>query len=154
AAKGVFGKDRAAHVDDHVEFDAAQVADAFREVVAQIDTFFLHRLDRVGRDAAGRAQARAGRNHDIPAIGPPKAFGHLATAGISNANEQDPFQRRAHNFSRKSRCTRESRVNSGWNVATRCFPSSTNTGSPLYRASTCTFSPTLRMIGARMKTAS
>ena len=65
------------------------------------------------------------------AISPREAFRHLAAARVSDTNEQDLLLGvRGHNLSRNRQCTRASEVSSGWNVAARCRPSSTNTGLP------------------------
>src|SRR4051812_34167655 len=96
----------AAHVDDQMELNAAEMANTLREVISKIDALFVHRLERVGRDTAGGSEARASRNQNVAAVRSGKALGHLTAAGIPNTNKQDALQWAAHNFSRKYRCTR------------------------------------------------
>src|SRR2546423_13082734 len=124
--------------------------DAFRKVVAEVDPFFVHGVERVGRDASGRGQPGAGGDKHVAAVRAGEALRHLATAGIANTDKKYSLQRRAHSFSKKYRWTRASLVSSGWKVDTRCFPCSTSTGSPLYRARMRASPCTSRMMGARM----
>src|SRR5450432_4048202 len=117
------------------------MVDALGEVFAQVDAFFVHGPDRVGRH-------RVGRHHAVRAKRARETFRHLAAAGVADTDEQNAllvplvhsFSRKIiaapekssllpknHSFSRNSLCTRESVVSSGWNVATRCGPCSIST---------------------------
>src|SRR5450432_1431868 len=127
------------------------MVDALGEVFAQVDAFFVHGPDRVGRHRVGRKHARRGRHHAVRAKRARETFRHLAAAGVADTDEQNAllvplvhsFSRKIiaapekssllpknHSFSRNSLCTRESVVSSGWNVATRCGPCSISTAWP------------------------
>src|ERR1035438_3241797 len=113
----IFGYGTATQVDDQVEFRAAQMAETFGKLVAQVDVFFGHGLEGVGGDAYGGGETGTGGDEDIGAIGAGEGFGHLAAAGVADAEEEDAFalfgghRLSVHNFFRKSAWTRESAVN-------------------------------------------
>src|SRR5262249_3002332 len=107
---------KATHVDDDVEFGAAQVPQALRKMVAKIDALLGHSALRIGRDIGSRHETGACGNQHVATVNLRKAFRHLTAARIPDANEQHAFQRAAHcfsSFSRNSSWTRGSEVNSG-----------------------------------------
>src|SRR5262249_37580644 len=97
----VAGDGIAAHVHDHVEMVAGKNMDRLGELLRDVDILLGHGILRLEGEQECRRDSCAGGLHYIGPVSSREAFSHLASAGVTEADEEHAFGHQA-NFCRNN----------------------------------------------------